>query len=193
VSPAPQGAVNTGARGKAGPEPVSPESKGRAGREIRMKVFVSTPESQGERGNDFCHVPEGELVNLPHMTCDGERVDGRCGCKRSVVGLDCHFATTTFKVVEKDMTVFDLAKAIEKSLVSSGWAKLMGPERVTASALEDARELNRLAKKYRPGTVLEFRGSFIRARTIPPSLIAVATAEKPTTQFHPAIPTGEKN
>jgi hypothetical protein len=28
----------------------------------RLEVFVSTKETQGQRDNDFCFVPEGELL-----------------------------------------------------------------------------------------------------------------------------------
>jgi len=55
--------------------------------------------TQGQRDNDFCWAEEDELVRFP-FECDRERVDGQCGCRRSMAGLLSQKATTTFKVVE---------------------------------------------------------------------------------------------
>ena len=49
-----------------------------------MKVLVATRNTQGQRGNDFCFVPEGEIVAFPAAECTGEKIDGSCGCRRSV-------------------------------------------------------------------------------------------------------------
>lgn len=52
-----------------------------------MKVLVATTKRQGMRKNDFCHATEGELVKFS-FECDGEKVDGKCGCKRSMGGIN---------------------------------------------------------------------------------------------------------
>ena len=57
-----------------------------------MKMLVATKETQGKRRNDFCWATEGELVRFAFQ-CDGEAVDGRCGCRRSFCGLDSHKAS----------------------------------------------------------------------------------------------------
>jgi hypothetical protein len=59
-----------------------------------MKVFVSTKDGQGIRNNDFSWTNEGELVKFA-LECDGEKIDGKCGCRRSMSGFDTHKATTT--------------------------------------------------------------------------------------------------
>ena len=64
-----------------------------------MQLLVATAESQGQRSNDFSFPPEGELVIFA-LECDGEGVDGSCGCVRSMVGIDAKTATTTMKVAE---------------------------------------------------------------------------------------------
>ena len=70
-----------------------------------MKVFVATKEGQGLRQNDFSHAEEGELV-LFSYGCDRDKdnVDGGCGCRRSMDGFKTLSGTTTFKVVDMEMT-----------------------------------------------------------------------------------------
>ena len=43
-----------------------------------------------------CWCEEGELVRFA-TECDGERVDGRCGCRRSMTGMSTLKATTTVR------------------------------------------------------------------------------------------------
>ena len=57
-----------------------------------MKILVGTTETQGRRKNDFCYTKEGEVLCF-HLECDGETVDGSCGCKRSMSGVDTNKAT----------------------------------------------------------------------------------------------------
>ena len=70
-----------------------------------MKILVATKETQGFRDSDFSWAREGELVRFD-SECDRDknRIDGGCGCRRSMVGLETGRATTTFKVVEMDIT-----------------------------------------------------------------------------------------
>jgi len=86
----------------------------------RMKVLVSTKETQGQRPNDFCWVPEGEIVKYG-FDCDGDAVDGSCGCRRSLVGLECSKATTTMKVAQVDFTKGELKAMLRESLIRDGW------------------------------------------------------------------------
>jgi len=120
-----------------------------------MKVLVSTTETQGQRANDFCYVPEGELVKLT-IPCDGEAVDGPCGCKRSMTGLDCQRGTTTVKVVARDLTEAQYEALLAKSDRAAGW--------LMAELPTGAAQLLRLAAAYAVGTVLEIRGLIVQNR-----------------------------
>jgi len=131
-----------------------------------MKVLVSTKETQGDWGRrDFCCVPEGELVTFA-MECDSDdRWDGRCGCRRSMVGMECLRATTSFKIEDQpDMTPGEFLSEVRKSFKKAGWAKYHTPEEATAIIREDAQRLTRLACLYPTGTVLGKRGSRIFVR-----------------------------
>ena len=86
-----------------------------------MKVLVSTRETQGARDNDFCFVPAGEILTFGFQ-CDNGHVDDHCGCRRSMVGLHCHKATTTMRLVDlPHITINKLAKMIEKSDHDAGF------------------------------------------------------------------------
>jgi len=63
-----------------------------------IPIFVATRQTQGQRDNDFCFVPEGEIVTFPVFTCTGEEADGACGCRRSLCGVHSSTGTTTVKV-----------------------------------------------------------------------------------------------
>lgn len=122
-----------------------------------MKLIVATREKQGARKNDFHHADEGEIVYFG-VECDCETVDGPCGCKRSLVGIKSHKASTTFKVVEKNIKAAELNKMFKDSLVKAGWD-------VPDSAIQsDVRSLVRLAKRFPLGTVLERRGEVVHKR-----------------------------
>ena len=127
-----------------------------------MKVLVSTEETQGQRSNDFCWVPEGEMVRFG-MECDTDRgnPDGGCGCSRSMSGMDCHKATTTMKVVEKDMNMADLIAAVQESLKGGGWVT---DDSDKAWAMEEAQELFRIADAFPVGAIIEKRGDDIQER-----------------------------
>jgi hypothetical protein len=47
-----------------------------------MRILVSTKKTQGQRKNDFCWVPEGEIVRFG-MECGGEfgRMIARWSCR----------------------------------------------------------------------------------------------------------------
>lgn len=120
-----------------------------------MKVLVSTKETQGKRKNDFCWVPEGELV-MYGMECDRGTVDDRCGCRRSMVGVESKKATTTMKVVDRpDMTREYVENAMYAHL-ETAWA--MSREEARAMVEEDTTLLLDIAEKAGVGTVVERRG-----------------------------------
>lgn len=132
-----------------------------------MKLFVATQETQGKRKNDFCWVPEGEPLRFG-SECDFETVDGNCGCRRSLSGMKCHKATTTFKVIDDpSITIDEYCNMIKNSLVSGGWGQFNTTEDMDTWANTDARELARLASLFPVGAILERRGDDFNVRRVP--------------------------
>ncbi len=127
-----------------------------------MKVFVATTETQGQRKNDFSFVKEGELVTFG-FECDGEDVDGSCGCRRCMSGVETHKATTTFKVANLPLSKEEYTERIIQSGRDGGWVKDPDSEGV-ARFKETAEELLTLAEGFPLGVVLEKRGNGIQAR-----------------------------
>lgn len=128
-----------------------------------MKLLTATKELQGQRKNDFNHATEGELVKFG-SECDCESVDGVCGCKRSLVGLVSHKATTTFKVLDVDISHSELERQIEVSLATGGWAKLMDEKELAEMVRTDAKDLMNLGEHFKEGTIIEKRGSKFQSR-----------------------------
>lgn len=131
-----------------------------------MRVFVATTETQGVRKNDFCFVPEGELVGFS-FECDGEPVDGPCGCHRSMSGFDCHAGTTTFKLVERaDINEESFFALRVKSLVAAGWGKEDDKD-LRTNVLVEVAEMVKIGAALPPDVVLEKRGKSVQMRKIP--------------------------
>lgn len=122
-----------------------------------MKYLVSTKETQGQRKNDFCFVPEGELVRFG-SECDCEDIDGRCGCRRSMIGMDCGTATTTMKVVELDMSEIELKTKLTASMSKSGFSVHED------DIIEEINEISRIAGLFQIGDILEMRGNLVQTR-----------------------------
>lgn len=123
-----------------------------------MRVLVATKRFQGRRRNDFSYTREGELVKFC-LECDGEEVDGNCGCRRSMSGVDTLLATTTFEVVERPrLTKAAFVKKLAASEKKAGW------KMTAAEVRKGATELLRLAEAFPQGVVLEKRGDTIQAR-----------------------------
>lgn len=127
-----------------------------------MKVLVATKERQGLRPNDFCFVPEGELVRFS-WTCDGEGIDGKCGCRRSLCGFDCLLSTTTFKVADLPLSEDEYFDKLIESFRSAGWIDGELTDNLKAIARQDCDRLLKLAMLFNVGTVLENR-EVIQAR-----------------------------
>ena len=130
-----------------------------------MKILVSTKDMQGKRNNDFCFVPENEIVIYPFFECGNESVDGQCGCRRSLCGIKSMTGTTTFKVVDMDISKTEFVKLYKKSMIKAGFGKVFkgrdkGLKIEMEKKLDDmATELTMIAKMYDLGTVLERRES----------------------------------
>jgi len=129
-----------------------------------MRVLVATKYGQGIRKNDFCWVPEGEILHFG-FECDSDRddIDGYCGCRRGMVGLDCAKATTTMKVVElpvKRREVFDrLVKHYRE-----GWKMTVKAAKETAR--DELKDLLKIVSSFPLGVVLEKRGSKFQTRKV---------------------------
>ena len=125
----------------------------------KIKVLVSTKETQGQRKNDFSFANKGELLTMGSR-CDGARVDDKCGCARSWVGIDTHKATTTAGVIEIEMTPEEYEQKLYISL-KNAW----GEEAANELGKKDAKEMLRIANFFATGSVLENRNSKVVQRT----------------------------
>ncbi len=129
-----------------------------------MKVLVATKEKQGFRKNDFMFAEEGELVRSG-SECDGETVDGHCGCRRCMSGVKSLKSTTTVKVVDQsDMSPELLRQEVRASLERGGWLTLMDKKEADEWVESESAELQRLAGQFETGTVLEKRGDAFQVR-----------------------------
>lgn len=141
-----------------------------------MNVLIATKHGQGTRDNDFSWTTPGERVLLSGFECDGEYIDGSCGCRRSFIGIDSSRATTTC-IVEVDSleTVDTLHKRIIDYYVRTGWANPKDKSSMVEwneEALEDAMEIAAIAALYKPGDVLERRGDEVGCRGRVPAIAA---------------------
>jgi hypothetical protein len=130
----------------------------------KLNVLVSTKETQGQRKNDFCFVPEGELMKFGFV-CDRDRgrADGGCGCNRSLVGLMSLKATTTVKVVSMEMT----KKQFEEKYIASekkAWGTVGIDENGVYRNIDAILET---ANQFPENTVLEYRDEVFYARENP--------------------------
>lgn len=132
-----------------------------------MKVFVSTKETQGQRKSDFCWTTDGELV-IFGMVCDKDKraqtADGGCGCGRSLVGMTSQKATTTFKVVDMDISHQDFREAYCNHLRDGGWP--VPALKVYAKEVDDFLAI---ANSFPVGAIVELRkGNYGMRRTVEP-------------------------
>jgi hypothetical protein len=134
-----------------------------------MKALVATRQTQGRRKNDFCHATEGEFVTFG-SECDGEKVDGGCGCKRALVGFDSSKATTTFRVSVSDITEDGLRDLLRAKLTKEGWIS----EAFTAEQNDEMLNTNvtytislwSSFEKCSKGTIVERRGHRFNERRV---------------------------
>ena len=129
-----------------------------------MKVFVATSRTQGQRTNDFDFVPDGELL-YRGWECDGEDVDGSCGCRRCMSGIVCCKGTTTFTVVDIPITWREYSERLMSIFIGVGWGKLMSEVEMRQEADKEVIALDGLANEFPVGVVLEKRGDVIQVRS----------------------------
>ncbi len=124
-----------------------------------LPILVATREKQGQRKNDFSWCDEDEPVRFA-SECDGESVDGRCGCRRSMSGMKSLKGTTTFKTVHSKMTRGEYVAMLRACYEKSGFLKLCGEVEVE----REAAELLSLAAAFPVGLVIEKRGNSVKQR-----------------------------
>ncbi|MDQ3962516.1 MAG: hypothetical protein M3277_01140 [Actinomycetota bacterium] len=135
-----------------------------------MKILVATNDTQGQRDHDFCHAVEGELVVFPPIECDGEPIDGECGCHRAMAGLASHKATTTVKVSDQQDLTYDVYRGlITDGLKHQGYVteELMKKPDVQEWLHDLVADLLGSAAIFKSGTVLERRGDYLFVRREP--------------------------
>lgn len=129
-----------------------------------MKILVATRETQGQRGNDFCWCNEGELVAFSTFECDREKVDGSCGCKRSMVGMSSSKATTTMKVVTSILSPTDLKEILRDTLRKGGWLTNMPESEIEEWVERDSKKLLGLTSVFQVDDIVERRGKKLQIR-----------------------------
>jgi len=119
-----------------------------------IKILLSTNETQGLRKSDFSIVPDGEIVVFT-AECDGEEIDGSCGCRRCVDSIVSGMGITTFQVAPFNGTRQDFINAI---------AEAFSRRNLSLDAESHAAEIIRRARYFPVGAILEKRGSRLRRR-----------------------------
>lgn len=84
-----------------------------------MKVLVAV--NRPVREDDFCWVPDGEIVYEQALTCSSYDRAMQCGCGRSLAGTATHKATSTMQVAEVDLTDDDLVALALQVGKEAGW------------------------------------------------------------------------
>lgn len=124
-----------------------------------MKLFVATSETQGQRKNDFNFCNEGEILSFP-FECDGEKIDGPCGCRRSLAGLDSKKATTTMRVA--NILAGEFINKLVDHLIK-GWSYPL--EEAEDRALNEIRMIQQMAAQFPEGAIVERRGNKFHERS----------------------------
>ena len=129
-----------------------------------LNVLASTTKTQKQRMNDFCFVPEDELVTFGFV-CDGEEdPDSECGCSRSMTGVECRKGTTTVKVIQTNMSKEEYLDRLwegEKKV----WGLSDTDVNEAGEFIEFTNELLRIAKSFPVDSVLEYRGGYFNRRS----------------------------
>lgn len=128
------------------------------------RVLVATKETQGRRSNDFHWCHEGELVTFPPAVCDGEEVDGSCGCHRSMTGSYSLKSTTTVKVIYLQGSLERLQIELRSYWKRAGWERLLDAATIEEMITSDAEEIVRIASAFPVRTILEIRGDQFQVR-----------------------------
>lgn len=129
-----------------------------------MKVFVATNEGQGLRKTDFFHSKEEDLVFFPfECGSDANHIDGSCGCRRSMEGLDSG-STTTFKVMDLNLSEEKYYKKFLESLVKVRRFDEIEMKEDLEYLKPEFQTLIDAANVFPCGLILEKRGNDIQPR-----------------------------
>lgn len=123
-----------------------------------MNILVATGRTQGWRANDFNFAREGEIVILDDDH-DGEEIDSKCGCQRSLVGLESGLGTTTFQVIEANYSraeFLEMIRAAREEYTELG----VGDDNIET----EADYLLDLAARFATGSIIERRGEIYQPR-----------------------------
>lgn len=134
-----------------------------------MKVLAATRQTRGWRDNDFSWTVEGELVFITPLECGRGFIDDDCGCRRSMAGLVSERATTTVKVVERDLDRDVYLMLIRDGLEKQGYLpeELVDDPEVMEWVEKLTETLLNVAGRFPTGTVLERRGELVVRRWSP--------------------------
>ena len=127
-----------------------------------MKILISTQETQGYRDNDFCFVPEGEIVAIG-ITCDHDKndPDGYCGCYRDFNGAKCGLGTTTAKVIDTSISFEEYLDIIRNFL----YELFDGMIELDDSDVYDLTyKMLGIASLFPKGSIIEKRGEIFKRR-----------------------------
>ena len=100
-----------------------------------------------------------ELVSFAGL-CDA-RSHTRCGCSNSFLVLRTRIGVAAAEVAERDMTLDEYINAFIASYVMAG---LPDDADTLRTASSEALQMNRLAKRWPVGTVLNVRGDNVFAQ-----------------------------
>lgn len=137
---------------------------GRDGQAVH--AFVATSRGQGQRPNDFCFVPEGELVMVPLVLCDEPGADSACGCRRALDGVRSGTGTTTACVVQIDGGRAELTRAIRDHLNASS---LLNFGDTAATVRRSVDIILTHARRFPVGAIVEWRDGRFYQRTCEPT------------------------
>jgi len=132
-----------------------------------MRVLLATADTQGDRDTDFHWTVDGELLCFgigelpddPIHVCKHDQIDGACGCKRSMVGMESRNATTTILVADRQITEDAFRWSLAQSLINSKLRRYFLSHGAFDRHVEThAAALQGVANQWEPGTILERRG-----------------------------------
>lgn len=129
-----------------------------------LLVPISTRMTQGQRPDDFCHVPDGVPV-MPVQVCTRDVTIGRpCECARSLMATEEPFASTTTALLAtwRDGGLEGLAVMYRDALVDMGWYT-PGDEKALERGRYLAQHVLAGTAHLEAGDIVEYRdGAFSR-------------------------------
>jgi hypothetical protein len=120
-----------------------------------VKVLVSV--NRPVREDDFCWVPDGEIVYEQALTCSSYERAMLCGCGRSLAGTTTHKSTSTMEVAEVEVSDDDMVALALKVGKETGWG--------SRYVLYGLDEMRKAADRFPVGTQVEARISAMHPDT----------------------------